>query len=189
MQVRLSALLAVVGAVVALAGCDKPLTITPRDNIDRQFVVYSLNGTPTTLPSGILVQEAFPVRIDASLNFDLAFDLKSADSIAVYTVAFVANQLTQPRRVGLQLGAAPFDQATTAPTSGYVYDSTLTVGIGQTVFVDVFDTSCAGSILGTNIRGKVRVDSLDFTNRLLYLHVLSNPNCGYKSLVTGTPKD
>jgi hypothetical protein len=33
------------------------------------------------------------------------------------------------------------------------------------------------------------VDSLDFANRTIYLHVLSNPNCGFKSLVVGTPKD
>jgi hypothetical protein len=179
----------VLGAVATLAGCEDPVSIIAIDNRDRQFAVFALNGTLATLPAGILVQEAIAVRIDANLGFDLAFDLKSADSIAVHTVGFVASQLTQPRRVGLQSTSASFSEATTAPISGYVYDSTLAVGIGQTVFVDVFDASCAGSILGQNIRGKLRVDSLDFANRTIYLHVLSNPNCGFKSLVVGTPKD
>lgn len=191
MQVKLPALFAVVGALVAIVSCGDPTSIVARlDNIERPvLVVYAMNGTPATLPSAILVQEAVSVRIDASLNFDLAFDLKSADSIAVHTVAFVSSQLAQPRRVGLQRAAGTFAEATNAPTSGYVYDSTLAVGIGQTVFVDVFDASCGGSILGQNIRGKLRVDSLDFPNRVIYLHVLSDPNCGFKGLEPGKPKD
>jgi hypothetical protein len=172
-----------------MAGCEDPVSIIARDNIENQFAVYAMNGTPATLPSGILVQEAIPVRIDANLGFDLAFDLKSADSVAVHTVAFVASQLAHPRRVGLKLAAGAFAEEMTAPTTGFVYDSTLAVGIGQTVFVDVFAGTCAGSFLGQNIRGKLRVDSLDFTNRVIYLHVLSNPNCGFKSLVVGKPKD
>ena len=70
-----------------------------------------------------------------------------------------------------------------------MYDSSLVVGIGTTFFVDVLEVSCTGSILGQNIRGKFQVDSLSFSDRLIYLHVVSDPNCGFKSLAPGKPKD
>lgn len=191
MQVRLLALLFAVGAVVALDGCGDPTDSQFRRPTieDSTLKLFSLNGTPATLPSGLQVQGVAPVRIDASLAFDLSFDIKSADSITIYTVASIANQLTPARRVGLQPTSLTFEEATRAPTSGYVYDSSLTVGLSRTVFVDLFAAGCSGGFVAPQIRAKLKVDSLDLTLRTVFLHVLSNPNCGFRTLVNGTPKD
>lgn len=192
MQLRLPALLVAVGAVAALNGCGDPTGARANvANFENRLTVYGLNGTPSTFPSGVLMQEGVAVRVDASFAFDLAFDVKAADSVAVYTPGFLASELATPGRVGLKKAEQAFDAAITAPTSGYAYDSLLVVPVNQTVFVDVIDRSCFGSIFGPNIRGKIVVDSLDAPRSIIYLHVLVNRNCGLKSLVPAgeIPKD
>jgi hypothetical protein len=191
MKLRLLALLFAAGVVAALDGCGDPTDSQFRLDTreDSTLKLYSLNGTPPTLPSGIIVQTLQLVRIDASLVFDLTFDIKSADSVTVYTVGAIASQLAQPRRVGLQPTSVLFGEATRAPTTGYVYDSSLTVGLGRTVFVDIFAAGCAGGFVAPNVRAKLKIDSLDLSLRTVFLHVLSNPNCGFRTLVKGTPKD
>jgi hypothetical protein len=191
MQLRLLALLFAAGVVATLDGCGDPTGSQFRLDTDEDSTlkVYAVNGTPATLPWGLSVRELALVRVDALFNFDLAFDIKSADSVTIYTVAAIASQLAQTRRVGLQPTSLLFDEATRAPTGGYVYDSSLTVGLGRTVFVDVFSPACSGGFVAPNIRAKIKVDSLDLSLRTLYLHGLSNPNCGFRTLVKGTPKD
>jgi hypothetical protein len=194
MKYRISALLAAVTAVTVLNACGDSLTpVTPIDTVERQLTLFALNGTDVTLPSSILVlgplAQPQPKRIDANFAFDVAFDIKSADSVAIHTVAFVANQLTSTHRVGLQRTDQTFDAAVRAPTTGYVYDSTLTVGLGRTVFVDVFESTCSLSFNGPSVRAKIKVDSLDLARRVLYVDILSDPNCGFRTLSIGKPKD
>ena len=63
---------------------------------------------------------------------------------------------------------------------------------GQLVVVDKVDPNCnrlGGAFLGYNIRAKFVIDSVNTSRRAIYLKVLSNPNCGFKSLEPGEPKD
>jgi len=192
MQLRILALLVAVGAVVALDGCGDPTAIQAQtDNIDTVRTVYAINGTSSSLPSGLIVRLALPVRMDPGFSFDLAFDLNTAGDVVVYTQRAIASQLVGGRRVGLQPTTQSFAEATVAPTSGYVYDSLLTVPVGQTVFVDAIDgTNCSSfSLLGQNIRAKMVIDSVHAVSRAIFLHILSNTNCGFKSLVPGLPKE
>ena len=191
MQVRILALLVAVGAVVAIDGCGDPTAVTAQfPNTDTTVVVYALNGTPTTAASALTVRTTSVVRLEAGFTFDLAFDLNSAGEVVVYTVRAVASQLAAVRRVGLQATTKTFAEAEAAPTSGYVYDSSMVVPIGKTVFVDVVDANCPQfSILGQNIRAKFAIDSARASDRTVYVHILADPNCGFKSLVQGVPKD
>src|SRR5437867_11206099 len=101
-SMRPLAFVVAVGVVAVLNACGEPTSITAlQDNRDVKFSVSAMNGTPTTLASAILVQQAIPVRMNAGLNFDVALDLKSADSVAIYTVGTIASELTHPHRVGL----------------------------------------------------------------------------------------
>ena len=177
-------------AIAALAACDDSTGIrASSNNVEASPKVYAMNGTAITLPAALLVRNGVGVRIDGNFVFDVAFDLDANDRVVVFTQRMVANEFALTHRVGLQVVISPFDQVLRAPTSGYVYDSLRTLGPGELVLIDVLDPICAGSFLGANVRAKLRVDSVDKVNRSIYLHVLSNPNCGFRSLVQGTPLD
>jgi hypothetical protein len=191
MQVRLLALVVAVGAVVAIDGCGDPTAIKAQfNNIDTTRTVYALNGTPATVPAGLLIRTVQPVRVDANFAFDLAFDFNAAGDVVVYTVRAVASQLASSHRVGLLATSKTFDEATDAPTGGYAFDSSMVVPVGQTVLIDATDNSCSQfSILGQDIRAKMVIDSAKVSTRTIFVHVLSNPNCGFRSLVRGEPKN
>jgi len=190
MLVRYRALLVAVVAAVAQGGCSDPTRLQSAfPNLEQRRLVYAINGTAITLPSALSVRSTGVAKVDASFAFDVAFDLDASGAVIAYTQARVATQLVASHRVGLQVSDSPFTTITRAPTSGFVYDSLVTLPIGKTLLVDVLESDCAGSFNGPNIRAKVAIDSVLTATRSIYLHVLSNPNCGFRSLVQGTPKD
>jgi hypothetical protein len=196
MQSRLSALLIAVAAVAWLGACED------RSPFAARFVnelairnVYAMNGTPPSLPSAVSLRGrqrvSEVVRIDPSWVFDVAFDMDSFGFVKVYSVKSVASELAQVNRVGFAIDSVhSFDQITEAPTSGYVYDTSMVLGVGRTLLVDVFDQSCVGqSFIGYNIRAKILVDSVTVANRGIYFRILTNPNCGFRSFLPGLPKN
>src|SRR5687768_2552689 len=191
MQVRLPALLVAVGAF-AVIGCGDPTGTGARFSNRETFpFVFAINGSGQALPTALRVRTQAPIPVDPTFQFDLAFDLNATgDSVIIYTVRQIANELVSVHRVGLRTIDTPFDQVTRAPSSGFVLDSTLTVPVGRTVLVDVTEVGCQfESILGFNIRAKMVVESIDPVNRKIFLHILTNPNCGFSSLQPGEPKD
>ena len=193
MQVRILALIFAVGAVAAANGCGDPTAVKAQfDNQDvPNLTLYALNGTNASLPSAIQVRSLTTARVDANFNFDIAFDLDASGQVLVYPVKAVAAQFVAAHRVGLVASDKSFDESTRAPTSGYKYDSVAVAPIGKTFFVDIIDqTSCSVfSILGQNIRSKFMVDSAKLDTRQVFVHLFVNQNCGFRSLVKGTPKD
>lgn len=191
-KVRLAAGL-IAGVVVTVAGCDDDLGragFAVRDPVD--LTVYALNGTPLSLPAGIEIRGLNAVIVDPRWLFDLAFDLNASNEVVVHTVKSVSTELVNLPRIGLQTSALTFDQLIDAPTTGFAYDSLLTVPIGKTVVVDKIDPTCnrfGGAFLGFNIRAKFVIDSISTSRRAIHVKLLSNPNCGFKSLEPGEPKD
>ena len=192
MQVRLLALLVAVGAVVAMNGCGGLTDPGAQfENKDSTIAVYAVNGTPVTFPSALQLRFYTRVPVNASFGFDLAFDLNSVNDVVVYSVKSLANQLAGAHRVGMQTTTTSFDAATSAPTSGYVYDTSMVLPLGRTMFVDVIDPSACSpySLRGQTIRAKLVVDSIAVPSRKIFLHVLTNQNCGFNSLAIGLPQD
>lgn len=187
----LSTAVVAVALVSAATSCGDPTAIKAQFETDSAHVeVFALNGTPPTLPSGIRTRSINAVRVGNDLSFDVAFDLTDAGAVIAYTPAAVANELVRTRRVGLLLAEGPFEAFTEAPTSGFEYDSLLTVPAGKLLLVDVIEPGCVGtSILGPNVRSKIQVDSVVMARRAIYLRVLSNPNCGFRDLTPGLPKE
>jgi hypothetical protein len=184
------ALLIAVIAAAAQSGCrDTTAVQLAFPNLEQRRTVYALNGSPITLPAALAVRSTGTVRVDATFQFDLAFDLDANGVVQVYTQARVASQLVATHRVGLLVSNSTFNDVARAPATGFVYDSVAALPIGKTLLVDVLEQSCASSFLGANIRAKIAVDSIVPATRSIYLHVLSNPNCGFRSLAQGTPKD
>lgn len=194
LKLRLSAL-SVAAAAVALASaassCGDPTAVDAQFETDSATVeVFALNGTSPTLPSAIRTRSIVPVRVGNDFAFDVAFDLGPGGEVIAYTPTMVANQLAAPRRVGLLLAEGPFDAFVKAPTSGFKYDSLLTVPAGKLLLVDVIEPSCVNlSILGPNVKSKIQVESVDLGRRSITLRILSNPNCGFLELVPGLPRE
>jgi hypothetical protein len=183
----------VAGVVGAVAACGGDLGVNAFEVAEPvSITVYALNGTAQTLPAGIELRLRNAVRVDPSWAFDLAFDLNASNEVVVHTVRSVSTELVNLPRIGLQTSAIAFDALIDAPGSGFAYDSLLTVPIGKTVVVDKIDPTCnrfGGAFLGFNIRAKFVIDSISTSRRAMYLKLLSNPNCGFKSLEPGQPKD
>ena len=190
---RIVKLCVAAGVVAAVAGCDDDLGragFAVRD--PASLTVYAMNGTAQTLPSGIEIRGLNVVRIDPSWSFDLAFDLDASNAVVVHTVRAISTELSALPRIGIQTDTTGFDRILRAPSSGFVYDSSLTLPAGRTLLVDKIDPTCnrfGGAFLGFNIRAKIVVDSVSVSRRAIYLKVLSNPNCGFRSLQPGEPKD
>lgn len=190
---RIARLCVAAGMVAAVSGCGDDLGLAAfavRDPVN--LTVYALNGTAQTLPAGIEIRGLNVTRVDPAWSFDLAFDLDASNNVVVHTVRSVSSELVSLPRVGLQTSTLTFDQLIDAPTSGFVYDSLLTLPVGRTLVIDKIDPTCnrfGGAFLGFNIRAKLVVDSLSTSRRAIYVKLLTNPNCGFRSLEPGEPKD
>lgn len=191
MPLRIPALLVAVIAVAAASGCGDATAIKAQfDNRDTTVIVYALNGTPVTVPSAIRLRNGSAVRIDANFSFDIAFDINAQGEAVVHTQRAVASQLVSGHRVGLKLSDGPYEAIVEAPTSGFSFDSSLVLPMGKVLIVDSVDPTCSTfSILGPNIRAKIRLDSVVVERRTIYLRMLHNPNCGFRSLTPGIPKE
>jgi hypothetical protein len=176
-------------AVLAVACKDATGPKAQINNIETKPKVYAMNSAAITLPAALQLRLTTAVRIDASFQFDAAFDLDTNGVVQVYPVTRVSNELVGGHRVGFQMSGTNFNSTLKAPSGGYQYDSVFALPIGATMLVDVSVADCASSFLGVAIKAKMSVDSVNTTTRAIYLHVLSNPNCGFRSLVQGEPKD
>lgn len=190
-QERLRALCLTVVATAVVSGCDDSTGIRASfNNTEARLAVYPMNSAAATLPAAVALRSATAVRIDASFLFDLAFDLNANGKVDVYTQRRVASELVAAHRVGLQvMPNMVFDQVEKSPASGFVYDSLLSVIPGEVIVAEVVEQACGQSFLGPTIKAKLKVDSIIQSPKTIFLRVLVNPNCGFRSLVPGTPKD
>jgi hypothetical protein len=189
MRARLSALLVAAGAVAALTSCGDPTAVKARlTNFERKHILYSLNGSSPILPTALRVRAALPQFVGPEFAFDIAFDLTDTGTVRLYTARSLATENQgSMNRVGLRDSPGlNFESVIDPPRDLFVYDSSLVVPVGRTVLIDVFDASCqTEALLGFNIKAKMKVDSIDAPNRAIYIHIVSNPNCGFRQLVPG----
>jgi len=190
MYVRLAAL-ALAVTVVATSGCDGGPGIRAQfPNTEDTLTVYALNGTPITLPAALQLRTGLLTTVDANFSFDVAFDIDNQGQAHVLTPRVVAGQLVPVRRVGLLFSGDPFTAVDRAPASGYAYDTSYVLPVGKTLLIDTLEPTCSAySILGRNIRAKLVLDSLNLSQRSLHVRVLFNPNCGFRQLTPGIPKE
>ena len=135
----------ILGATAALgtAACDDPFapraTATVRTD---SFVVYSISQTPVNAPAAFNVIFFTTLRLEPSYGFDVAFDIDENGNVVLIPVRLVGGPLTANRRVGLQKITVPYDQMTRAPTTGYQYDSTLTLAAGEAALIEIQTEIC-----------------------------------------------
>lgn len=176
--------------VAVLAACDDPFR--PRATTEVRtdtFTVFAMNGTPVNVPSAFNLVFFVPVRIDPSYSFDLAFDIDANGSAVVYPVRLIGGAVTATRQVGLQKATVPYDQVTRAPSGGFRYDSTLTVDAGETVIIELAAEQCAFASVSQLVVAKLEMLDIDASRRLMAFRITYDPNCGFRSLLPGLPKD
>jgi len=176
---------------VALVGCDDDTRFPAQfDNRFYNISVGAMNGTPLSEPAALSTYDTFIVRLDGSYNFDVAFDLDGAGRPVIVPQPLVGTASGSSRPVGLQRMGRDFAAVTIAPRSrsDWVLDSAMTVAIGEVIAVQSRPTPCNFDF-EPFLYSKLKVDSVNTTTRKLYVTVVTNPNCGYRSFLPGRPTD
>ena len=190
MKARL-ALLAAMFVVVGLNACGDPTSLQASlpTSVDS-LSVFALSGTPPTYPSGLSILSRQPVRVDGFASFDVAFDINAAGNVVISPVKMVVVSPGGSRPVGLLKVAGAFDLALEAPKTGYETDSSLVLAPGEVVMVQTAHNS-SGDLcqfaINPNIYAKIAVDSVVLASRTIFLRLGLDPNCGFRSFVTGIP--
>jgi hypothetical protein len=190
----LGAVLALASAValVTAAACSD-FTGVPASlaTINDTGTVYALNGAPPGAPSALHVFSGTLLTADANFLFDVAFDIDANGNIVVLPQRAVASGLASTHTVGIQIDSVQtFDQITRAPGSGYRPDTATTIKPNQVLLIQSSDpNACGVSLTGTTIYAKLAVTAIDRVARQLQVKYTTDPNCGFRSFLTGVPKD
>ncbi len=179
----------ILSATLATTACDDPFAPTATTSVRTDsFVVYAVSQTPINVPSAFNIVFFTPLRIEPSYGFDLAFDIDGAGNVVLIPVRLVGGALTASRVVGLQRANGDYDQVTLAPSSGYVYDSTLTLGLGGAAIVQIESSVCQYQVSQT-VYAKMRILAIDVPKRLIGFEITYDPNCGFRSFKPGVPTE
>jgi len=184
---RVGLLLALVGAASAIGCGPDPFAVVAQDsNADVSIEIWALTGAPTSFPTVHLVAQRITARADAAASFDLAFDIDPDGRLLVLPVNKVVTPLSGNRRIGIVRTSEIYNTIIEAPLTGWVYDSILAVNVGQTFIVRVQTQFC--SISESNeVYAKYLVDSVIPAERRIRLSGRVNPNCGFRSFLSGIP--
>lgn len=187
---RVQPLAWVLAAALAGAACSGATDPVARfDTLSYSPALFALNGSPLGSPTAVNTPVASVVRADATYNFDIAMDIDGQGRPVVLTQRAVGTPAVGAgRQVSLQVLAGGFDAVLRAPGGSWVADSMLTLTVGQVVGIRVSSPVCQFDF-SPYIYSKLVVDSVQVGSRRLWLTMLTNPNCGFRSLEPGRPRD
>jgi hypothetical protein len=171
-------------AVLAVACGDPTKPKATYANALSTYALYAFTGAPVNAATAISFLGG-AARADASFAFDVAFDLDASGRPIIYPVRAIASDLAgSVKRVGLQLVTGSFDAVREAPATGYDTLSAKTINVGDVLAVQMLDlATCAYSLGGQSLYAKLTVDSVNLAARKLYARTVTDPNCGYRSVV------
>ncbi len=188
-RARRAGLLVALDGLAGLLGCGPdPFAVLAQDaNADVSIEVWALTGAPTNFPTVHLVPQRITTRPDAAASFDIAFDIDADGRLLVLPVNKVVTPLSGNRRIGIVRSSEIYNTIVEAPRDGWVYDSILAVNVGQTFIVRVQTQFCSTS-QDSEVYAKYLVDSVIPAERRIRLSGRVNPNCGFRSFLTGIPE-
>jgi hypothetical protein len=175
--------------VAGAAACEDPFKITAQNpNVDASFELWALNGgAPAAYPTAVLVPQASAVRLDAAGSFDLAFDIDNTGRVRVLPVGSVVAPIAGTRDIQFQRSNGPYNAIAEAPKTGWTSDSVLVINPGQMFLVKVNTLYCQYD-LQQFVYAKFIVDSVIPAENRIKLSARINPNCGFRSFLTGIPE-
>jgi hypothetical protein len=177
--------LALTCLVAALAGCGDPVRIRAQfETVADTVTVFALTGTPIIAPVALSTARHEAVRIETTRDFDIVFDIDDAGRAVLYPVQLVGGS---PGSTGIQTTTQSFDAILEAPRDGYVRDTPTVLEEGDVVLVEAEPGFCRGTIRPT-IYSKLLIDEIDQATRAIRVHMVVDPNCGFRSLEEGVPE-
>ena len=184
-RVAVVAVVALATLAIACGDLTRPKASTP--NLELDYSVYALTGTPVGSTNAINFF-AGPARVDAAFSFDVALDLDSTGNILVYPVRALAGPLagTIPTHVGLKTVTGTFESLTSAPNVAYDSITVQKITPGTVVAAEIFQQTslaCVYSLQGSAMYAKFVVDSVDRATRRLFVRHVLDGNCGFRGLV------
>jgi hypothetical protein len=152
------------------------------ENVERTDTLWALIGTPVSRPSGYSVDGSQRVRTDLSVEFDFAYNETAGEHVLLPRAA-LGIDTANAAKPGFLLRNESFEAITIAPSNGYVTDAEIPIAVGQRYVV----RSRVTCTLGVPKYAKMEILSFDETTRIVSFRILTNENCGFKSLEPGLP--
>lgn len=110
----------------------------------------------------------------------------------IYPVKLIVLPLTGINEVGLLKVPGSFESVQRAPTGEYETEEPVTVSVGEVVVIEARRNRqgdlCSFS-LSPNAYSKIVVDSVSAGTNAIWFRLVANPNCGFRSLTPGLPKN
>lgn len=178
----LSLVLAVV-AVAAVACSDTNSPVANVANAERTDSLWALVGTPVSTPSGYSVDGSRRVRTDLSIDFDFSYNVEADGRHVLLPRAALGIDTANAAKPGFRQMTETFEAITLAPSSGYTTDDPVAIAVGERYAVRGRIT-CT---LGVPKYAKMEIVQFDDVARTVTFRILTNDNCGFRSLEPGIP--
>lgn len=181
---------AVAATFIAAAGaCSDPNSIPDAfvPNVVDTVTLWSLTGGPLTEPSAFSVNSGSEVRIwEAGNAFDFAFDVDAGGRPVFLPTDLLGLLSSSAFKPGLRpVEADSFSHIVKAPSNGYIVSDTVPIAVGDFFYIR---TTINCSFPSVPEYGKLEVLDIDAVAKTVKFQVVSNQNCGYRSLRLGVPK-
>lgn len=177
-------LMLLVAACVVATGCGDTQRLPAQGVVfSDTLIVYALNGTDVSYPTALNVRDLAVVRATGVFDYEIAFDIDANGKAVLYPMELLVAKEASFRRVGLRKLDTPFDSLKSAPRTGYIYDQPMILGEGEAVAIEA-GVPCQYPYPQV-VFGKLVVDSIRTAKRAIYFRAVSDPSCGFRSLVPG----
>jgi hypothetical protein len=159
------------------------LTDPKIENVEHTDTLWALVGTPVSTPSGYSVDGSRRVRTDLSVDFDFAYNVENEGGHVFLPRAALGIDTATAAKPGFQVRNESFDAITLAPSNGYVTDVPVPITVGQRYVV----RSRVTCDIGVPKYAKMEILAFDEATRIVSFRILTNDNCGFRSLEPGLP--
>ena len=179
---RLLGLLA--ASIAGAAACGDTQRLPAQGAVQSDtLIVYALRGTDVSYPTALNVRELVVVRATGVFDYEIAFDIDESGKAVLYPMELLVAEEASFRRVGMQKLTVHFDSLKSAPRNGYIYDEPMVLGEGESIAIEA-GVPCPYPYPQV-VFGKLVVDSIRAAKRAIYFRAVSDPSCGFRSLVPG----
>ena len=187
-----AAAVAAAALVAGVAACRDPLRNEAQfPVVEATLAPVALTGTGPGAPSALVLRGPptliAPDAVGLSgLEFDLAVDIDASGRAVFYPASLVDRRAF--RRVGMRRVTQSYDSLSRAPRGTYVADSAFALAPGEVIAVQVPIDACAYAA-SPYFFSKIVVDEVRVASRTVVVRATTDPNCGFRSLVAGIPRD
>jgi hypothetical protein len=153
------------------------------ENVERTDTLWALVGTPVSTPSGYSVDGSRRVRTDLSVDFDFAYNVETQGEHVFLPRAALGIDTATAAKPGFLVRSETFEAITTAPSNGYITDIPVPIAVGQRYVV----RSRVTCQIGVPKYAKMEILAFNEETRIVSFRILTNDNCGFRSLEPGLP--